>query len=298
MIQILLGAVALGLLWAITTIGVYVSYRVLDIADLSVEGTIVLGAAVSAMVIVSGGSAYVAIIAAALAGALAGKITALLHTALKIPSLLAGILAMIALYSINIRVMGGASNISLLRKTTVFTPFMKLGLDINTAAICVGLVCVTLVVGLVVWFLRTEVGATLRATGCSPQMAKAQGINIEHAKGIGYMLSNGLVGLSGGLIAQYLAFADVQMGIGSIVIGLASLIIGEVLFARGRGMVGTMVALVMGSIVYRVIIALVLEAGMRASDLKLFTAVTVAAALYLPVAREKLAALRGGRESA
>lgn len=281
MLSILSGATALGLLWAIVTLGVYIAYRVLDIADLSVEGTIVTGASVASVVLANGGSPLMATGLALLAGAGAGCITGLLHTKLRIPALLSGILCMISLYSINIRLMGGVSNISLLRKRTLLTPLMDMGLDKNMAAILCGFVFVAVVVAALRWFLRTETGCAVRATGCNPSMARAQGINIDRAKMLGLILSNALVGLAGGLIAQYQGFSDIQMGTGAIVIGLASLIIGEVLFGRG-GMLRTLVAMVMGAVVYRAIIALVIEAGMPATDLKLFTAITVAAALYLP----------------
>lgn len=280
--NIILGALALGLLWAITTTGVHLSFRVLKIADLTVEGSIVLGAATAAVIISNGGSPLLATGAAMAAGMVAGIITGVLHTKLKIPSLLAGILCMIALYSINIRVMQGSANISLLRKETIFSGLMNLGLTKNIAVIIGGTLAVALVVGITYWFLRTEIGYAIRATGNSPAMARAEGINTDTAKIIGLMLSNGWVGLSGGLVAQFLGFADVQMGIGSIVIGLASLIIGEVLFARRGGLLRNLLALVLGAVMYRVIIAFVFEAGMPATDLKLFTAITVAAALYLP----------------
>lgn len=281
MLQILTGATALGLLWSVMTIGVYLSYRVLDIADLSVEGSLVTGAAVAAVVLSNGGHPLTAMLLSLLAGALAGLITGILHTRLKIPALLSGILCMIALYSINIRIMGGMSNISLLRKATLLTPLMDMGLSKNLSAILAGGGIVLLIIAIIGWFLHTERGYSIRAIGDNPRMASAQGININTGKVQGLMISNALVALSGGLIAQYQGFADVQMGTGAIVIGLASLFIGEVLFGR-RGQVYALCSICAGAVVYRVIIALVIEAGMPATDLKLFTAVTVALALYLP----------------
>ncbi len=281
MVNIMTGAVALGLLWGIVTLGVYLTYRVLDIADLSVEGTIVLGASVSSVIISMGGSPIVATLAAPLAGAAAGLVTGLLHTKLKIPALLSGILTMIALYSINIRVMQNTSNISLLREPTFLSRIMDMGIDKNPSTIILGVVIVALVVAAVFWFLGTEIGFGIRSTGSNPKMALAQGINTDNAKLIGLALSNALVGLAGGLIAQYQGFADVGMGQGAIVIGLASLIIGEVLFGNGK-LLRNLIAVILGAIIYRIIIALVIEAGMPATDLKLFTAITVAAALYLP----------------
>lgn len=282
---ILLGAVALGLLWSVTTLGVYLTFRVLDVADMTVEGSIVLGASVAATLITMGVSPILATLAAMGAGMLAGLVTAFFHTVMKIPPLLAGILSMIGLYSINIRVMLGTSNISLLRMPTLFSSLVDRGMGKNTATILVGVGIAALLIGIIYWFLHTEIGSALRATGNNPQMAQAQGIDTNRMKVLGYMISNGLVGLSGGLIAQYLGFSDVQMGTGSIVIGLASLFISEVLFRRQGGMLRTLISLVLGSITYRVIIALVFEAGMPATDLKLFTALTVAVALYLPYIR-------------
>lgn len=286
MLNILLAAIALGLLWAIMTIGVFLTYRVLDIADLTVEGSIVLGAAVAAVMIYHGMPPFLATITACLAGAVAGLITGLLHTKLKIPALLAGILSMIALYSINIRVMLGSANISLLRKATVFTPLMDVGLSKNLAVIVTGLAVAILVVAAIYWFYNTEIGCAIRATGSNGAMARAQGIPTDATKIAGLSISNGLVGLSGGLIAQYLGFADVQMGVGAIVIGLASVIIGEVLFGT-KTFRRTLIALVCGAVTYRMIIALVFEAGMPATDLKLFTAITVAIALALPRLKQR-----------
>lgn len=281
MTQVLLGALSLGLMWAVMTIGVYISYRVLDIADLSVEGTLPLGAAVACMLISDGCDPYLASLAALLCGCLAGVCTGLLHTKLKIPALLSGILTMISLYSINMRIMGGKPSVYILRKPTVFKPLQNLGLDANLSMILVSLVCAMLVISILYWFFGTELGSAIRATGNNSRMVQAQGVNTDAMKIIGLMLGNGLAALSGALIAQSQSFADVQMGAGSIVIGLASLIIGEVLF-NSRGFYGRLFALILGSIVYRVIIAMVLKFGMNPNDLKLFTAITVAVALWLP----------------
>ncbi len=286
MSSILLGAAALGLIWSITTLGVFMTYRVLDIADLTVEGSIVFGAVTAAVAIQAGIHPVWATLLAFLAGMIAGLGTAFLHIAMKIPSLLAGILSMIALYSINIRVMGGSSNVSLLRLSTVFSGLTE-NMPKNTAVILVGGLVVILVVGLLYWFLGTEIGSALRATGFNAQMARAQGINTRLMTLMGYVLANGLVGLSGGLLSQYMGFADVQMGTGSIVIALASLIVGEVIFARKGGLLLSLFSMVLGSVVYRFIIAMVFEAGMPASDLKLFTAITVALALWLPHVKTK-----------
>jgi putative ABC transport system permease protein len=286
MLQILMGAISLGLLWAIVTIGVYITYRILTIADLTVEGTIVMGAAIAASAITRGINSYAAIAMAFAGGLLAGLVTGLLHTKLKIPSLLSGILTMIALYSINLRIMGKA-NISLLRMNTAYSAFENLGLNHNGAVIIVGIIFVGCIIGILYWFFGTEIGCAIRATGDNPQMVRAQGINTNTTIILGLMISNGLVAVAGALIAQSQSFADVQMGIGSIVIGLASVIIGEVLFGK-RNFFTRLLSLVLGAITYRIIIALVLKLGMPANDLKLFTAITVAIALALPIFRSYL----------
>lgn len=293
MLDILLGAVALGLLWAIMTLGLYISFRVLDAADMTVEGSIALGGALAARLITSGINPWVSVLCATAAGLLAGLCTGLLHTKLQIPPLLSGILTMIALYSINLRVMG-KSNIPLLRVETVFSPFQRLGLSNTMSSLVLGVIVVVIVAVGLYWFFGTQLGSAVRATGNNQYMARAQGINTSNMIILGLVLSNGLVAFSGALIAQYQSFADVQMGTGSIVIGLASLIIGEVLFGT-RTFKRTLLAVILGAIVYRVIIALVLKAGMDANDLKLFTAITVAVCLSTPLIKAKLNA---GKKSA
>lgn len=281
MVDIIMGAVSLGLLWGIMTLGVYLTYRILDVADLSAEGTIALGGAVAARMIYGGINPWIATICALLAGCLGGLVTGLLHTKLKIPALLSGILTMIALYSINLRIMG-KSNIPLLRVDTVFSPLISLGLDKTMAAFVLGLLLVILVSVITYWFFGTELGSAIRATGNNPNMVRAQGVHTATMIIIGLVLSNGLIALSGALIAQYQSYSDVQMGTGSIVIGLASLIIGEVLIGT-KTFKRTLFALATGAVIYRIIIALVLKAGMDANDLKLFTAITVAICLSLPM---------------
>lgn len=298
--QILLGALALGLLWAVMTIGVYISYRILDIADLTVEGSITLGAAICASMIVLGYSPYIATACAFAGGLAAGLVTGFLHTKLRIPSLLSGILTMIALYSVNLRVIGRA-NVSLLRMNTVFSPLEALGMKKDMAVIVLGAVCVMAIISILYWFFGTELGNAVRATGNNPNMVRAQGVNTDTMKILGIVLSNGLVAFSGALIAQHQNFADIQMGTGSIVISLASLIIGEVLFGR-RNYFSRLFSLILGAITYRVIIALVLKMGMPTNDLKLFTALTVILALSLPLGKETLNTLKrsikGGRAHA
>lgn len=288
--QILLSAVALGLLWAVMTIGVYISYRILDVADLTVEGSITLGAAVSAALIHGGGNPILATGAAFLCGLCAGLVTGLLHTKLRIPALLSGILSMIALWSVNLRVMGSA-NISILRMGTVFSPIQSLGLSKYVSWIVVGSLLAIAIISILYWFFGTELGSAIRATGNNPNMVRAQGINTDSMIILGLMVSNGLVALSGALIAQSQNFADIQMGTGSIVIGLASLIVGEVLFGR-RNFYVRLLSLILGAITYRIIIAIVMELGMDPNDLKLFTAITVAVALSMPMFSEYLQTLK------
>ena len=286
MLQIFMGALSLGLLWAVMTIGVYITYRILNIADLTVEGSIAMGAAIAAHAISSGINPYVATVLALLGGMAAGLVTGLLHTQLKIPALLSGILTMIALYSVNLRIMGKA-NVSLLKMDTVYTAFENLGLSRNNAVMVLGLICVIAVISILYWFFGTEIGCAIRATGNNPNMVRAQGINTDITTILGLVISNGLVALSGGLIAQNQGFSDVQMGTGSIVIGLASVIIGEVLFGK-KNFYSRLVSLALGAITYRIIIALVLKMGMPANDLKLFTAITVAVALSLPTIKNHI----------
>jgi len=278
---VLLNALSLGLIWSIMTMGVYITYRVLDVADLSVEGTITLGAAVCARLMDLGLNPYLSLLLCLAAGALAGLVTGLLHTKLRIPALLSGILTMIALYSVNLKIMGVA-NLPLLRIPTVFS--MVGGLLGLSKALATILLSGVLALGLafaLYWFFGTQIGSAIRATGNNPHMVRAQGVNTDTTLILGLMLSNALVAFSGGLIAQDQGFADVQMGIGAIVIGLASLIIGEVVLGQ-RHFMARLISLIIGAILYRLIIAMVLRMGMPADDLKLFTAITVALALSLP----------------
>lgn len=304
MLNIILGAIALGSLWAVMTMGVYITFRLLDIADLSVEGTLVTGAAVGAVCITGGMNPWVGMLLALLVGLICGAVTGLLHTKLKIPALLAGILTMIALYSVNLRIMGRA-NIALLNVPSVFTPLEKLpfmpwlaehGIMTKNVAILICGVLICLVVSVILyWFFGTEIGSAIRATGNNPQMVRAQGVNTDTMILLGLMLSNGLVAMSGALIAQNQSYADVQMGTGAIVIGLASVIIGEVLFGT-KSFKRTLLSLTLGAITYRIIIALVLKAGMPANDLKLFTAITVAICLALPQIKTWWNKLKGGKK--
>ena len=290
MIDLIIPTVSQGLLWALMALGVYITFRVLDIADLSVEGTFPLGAAVASTTLTAGLGTVPAFLLAAVAGALAGIVTALLTTKLKIPALLAGILTMIGLYSVNLHVMGKA-NISLLRVDTVFSLVRDWGVTDAVATFIVGLAAVLLVGVAIYWFFGTELGTAIRAAGFNPQMARAQGISTDTMVVLGLLISNLLVALSGALVAQSNGFADVGMGTGTIVIGLASVIIGEVLFGT-RSFKNCLISVILGSIVYRLVIAVVLQMGMPPNDLKLFTAILVAAALAMPMMKTKFAKKR------
>ena len=296
MLDLVLSTVSQGLLWAIMALGVFLTFRVLDIADLSVEGTFPLGAAVAATLIDAGHSVWFAMLIALIAGCIGGTVTALLTTKLKIPALLAGILTMIGLYSVNLMIMGKA-NVPLLRAETVFTLTENLfGVSSVVATLIVGLVATVIVGAIMYWFFGTVLGTAIRATGCNPQMARAQGINTNVMVILGLLISNGLVALSGALVAQSNGFADVGMGTGTIVIGLASVIIGEVLFGT-RSFKNWLISVVLGSVVYRAVIAIVLELGMPPNDLKLFTAVLVAIALSLPLIKNKFAIMKRSEEA-
>jgi putative ABC transport system permease protein len=281
-----------GLLWGILALGVFLTYRVLDVADLTVEGSYPLGAAVGVSYIAGGGSPVMAVVLAFLAGSVAGVVTGLLHTKLKIPALLAGILTMIGLYSINIRVMGDKSNVSILRMDTIYTFFENFGLGKNESILVCGLIFVVTLIVFLYWFFGTEIGAAIRATGCNKQMIRAQGVDTDITIILGLLISNGMVAMAGALIGQSQGFADVGMGTGTIVIGLASVIIGEVLFGT-RNFMNWLLAVVGGSIVYRVVIAAVLKMGMNQNDMKLLTASIVVIALAMPLIKEKIKNAKG-----
>ena len=294
MSNLAVSTVAQGLLWAVMALGVYVTFRVLDLADLTCEGSFPLGAATAATLMASGYGVGVSIAAAAVAGMLAGAVTGILTTKMKSPALLAGILTMIALYSVNLRIMGKA-NLSLLGVDTVFVITQKtLGLNNAQTTFVVGMAA-TLIVGIgMYWFFGTEIGAAIRATGFNQQMIRAQGVNTDMTIILGLIISNALISVSGALVGQNNGFADVGMGVGTIVIGLASVIIGEVLFGT-RSFKNCMISVVLGSVVYRIVIAIVLQMGMPPNDLKLFTSVLVALALSMPLIKAKFKGRKAAR---
>lgn len=271
--EILLPILEQGLVWSLVAIGVYLTFRIVNVADLTVDGTLTMGAALAARLLVGGVSPVVATLAGAAAGAIGGLLTGILHTRGKVQPLLAGILTMTALYSINLRIMG-RPNIPLMRLKTLMPDgvYGKLLLFLGIAL----LVKVTLDL-----FLRTDLGLSLRATGDNDQMVRSFAVSSDNMKVLGLVISNGIVGMAGALIAQYGGFADAQMGIGTVVVGLASVIIGEMLFGT-RNVAWATAAVVGGSVVYRGIVALALRAGFAASDLKLVTALLVVIALTTP----------------
>ena len=286
------GAVSQGIIWGIMGVGVFITFKVLDYADLTVDSSLCTGGAVSAMLIGMGMHPVLTLVFATLAGMAAGAVTGLLHTKLEIPAILSGILTQLALYSINLRIMGRA-NVSLLGQPTMITL-----LDIPQAILVGGLVAVVMI-AVLYWCFGTEIGCAVRATGDNGNMARAMGVNTDTMKVLGLTISNGMVGLAGALLAQYQGYADVQSGRGAIVIGLASVIIGEVLIGRRANFAVRMGSIIVGSIVYYVIISFVLQLGLNTSDLKLFSALVVAIALAIPSLRQKLAlrqklSLRGG----
>ena len=278
------GAVAQGLIWGIMAIGVYITFRILDIADLTVDGSLCTGAAVCIMMIQGGSNVWVALLCAFLAGMLAGFATGLFHTFMGIPAILAGILTQISLWSINLRIMSGKSNLPLLKlKTLISSVGDSLGITQAQASILVGVAAAVLIVAVLYWFFGTEIGSALRATGNNEDMIRALGVNVKRMKLLGLMLSNGLVGLSGALVCQHQKYADINMGRGAIVIGLAAIVIGEVLMGRLINFACKLSSVVVGAVIYFLIRALVLRVGLETNDMNLFTAVFVAFSLSVPV---------------
>lgn len=298
------GAVAQGLIWGIAAISIYITFRILDIADLTVDGSIGTGGAVCIMMMLSGHNVYVSMLAATLAGMAAGLVTGLFHTFMGIPAILAGILTQFGLYSINLKIMGkanqaiGADKYDLLvaLRYVKNVPFYK-----NT--IFVVTVVVIILIAILYWFFGTEMGCALRATGCNSNMSRAQGINTNFSKVLGLMISNGLVGLSGALLCQYQGFADINMGRGAIVIGLAAVIIGEAIFGKIFKNFGLkLLAAVLGSILYYFVVQTVIWLGIDTDLLKLLSAVVVGIFLAVPYWKAKYftkpSAKKGGKAHA
>lgn len=278
------GAIAQGLVWALMAIGVYITYKILDIADLTVDGSICTGGAVATMLIVEGGwNVYAAMAVALLAGILAGVLTGVFHTVLGIPAILAGILTQLMLWSINLKIMGCANKVLPSRNYDVLLSSRN-----AVSAIIVMVVILAVFVALLYWFFGTELGSSIRSTGCNPRMSHAQGINTNVTKIIGLGISNGIVALSGALLAQYQGFADINMGRGAVVIGLAAVIIGEALIAKmSSHMLIRLGSVIAGSIIYWFVFQTVIFIGLDADLLKMLSALVVAVFLGVPYVKKK-----------
>lgn len=278
------GAVAQGLIWGIMAIGVYITYRILDIPDLTVDGSMATGGAVFVMLMMGGCSLPVAMIGAVLAGMAAGLITGLLHTILGIPAILAGILCQLSLYSINLIILGSANQVISSRKYTLLISMGRLsGVPFWQNPIFIVLIFIAVLIAVLYWYFGTAMGSALRATGCNPNMSRAQGINTSVMKVLGLMLSNGIVALAGALLAQYDGQADVQKGRGAIVIGLAAVIIGEVIFGKLlHNFAFKLAAVGVGGIVYFLVYQVVIWMGISTDLLKLLSAAVVAVFLGIP----------------
>lgn len=272
------GAVGQGLIWGIMAIGVYITFRVLDFADLTVDGTLATGGAAMTMSLMAGCNVYVALLIAFVAGCLAGLVTGILNTAFGIPPILAGILTQLALYSINLRILGKANQPVSGYKYDLICSMTKLN-----QALIVATIFVLVIIAILYWFFGTEIGHAIRATGTNMDMARANGININSTKIIALVLSNGLVALAGGLLAQYQGYADINMGRGAIVIGLAAVIIGEVLFGKiFKNFALKLLSVAIGGIIYYIVMQFVISLGLNTDDLKLLTAAVVAVFLGIP----------------
>lgn len=277
------GALSQGVLWGLMALGVYITYRILDIADLTVDGSFATGGAVCAVCVVNGVDPVLALLLATIAGAVAGFVTGFLHTKCEIPAILAGILTQIGLYSINLRIMG-RSNTPLLKSETLFKNISEMtGLSSTWTALIIGIIVSVVIVAILYWYFGTEIGSAIRATGNNEQMVRALGVNTSVTKILGLMIGNALISLSGALVTQSQGYADIKMGIGAIVIGLASIVIGEVIFGQKGNFAFRLTSIIVGSIIYRIIVAIVLQMGMNTDDLKLLTAILVAIALSVPV---------------
>lgn len=294
------GACAQGIIWGIMAVGVYLTFKVLDLADLTVDGSFGTGGAVLVVCTIAGMNIWLAMLLAFLAGCIAGLVTGILHTKFGIPAILAGILTQLALYSVNLRIMSGRANVAL----NIDEYGILVSLRYIPKSILVGGAFALVIIGLLYWFFGAELGAGVRATGCNEAMARANGINTGFNKVLGLVLSNGIVALSGGLLAQYQGFADINMGRGAIVIGLAAVIIGDVIFGKlFKNFALRLLAAVLGGVIYYIVIQLVLQMGLNANDLKLFSALVVALFLGVPYWKGQLSAKhvktnKGGKDNA
>lgn len=278
------GAAAQGLIWGIMAIGVYITFRILDIADLTVDGTLCTGGAVCIMMMLSGHNVWVSMLVATGAGLLAGLATGIFHTFMGIPAILAGILTQLSLYSVNLKIMGKANQAINVDKFNLLVSLRRVkGVALTQNTLFIVAIMIIILIAVLYWFFGTELGCSLRATGCNPSMSRAQGINTDRNKVLGLMLSNGLVALSGALLTQYQGFADINMGRGSIVIGLAAVIIGEAIFSRiFRNFALKLLSVVFGSILYYLVLQIVIWMGIDTDLLKMLSALVVAFFLAFP----------------
>lgn len=283
------GAVAQGLIWGIMAIGVYITFRILDIADLTVDGTLCTGGAVCIMMMQSGHNVWVSLLVALIAGLLAGMVTGLLHTFMGIPAILAGILTQLGLYSVNLKIMGKSNQAINVDKFDLLVSLRYIkNVPIYKNTILLVAVIIVILIVFLYWFFGTELGCSLRATGCNDRMSRAQGINTDFNRVLGLMISNGLVAFSGALLSQYQGFADINMGRGAIVIGLAAVIIGEALFRKIFHNFGfRLLGVALGSIVYYFVLQIVIWLGIDTDLLKLLSAAVVAVFLAIPYWQSK-----------
>ena len=283
------GAVAQGLIWGIMAIGVYITFRILDIADLTVDGTLCTGGAVCIMMMQSGHNVWVSLLVALIAGLLAGMVTGLLHTFMGIPAILAGILTQLGLYSVNLKIMGKSNQAINVDKFDLLVSLRYIkNVPIYRNTILLVAVIIVVLIAFLYWFFGTELGCSLRATGCNDRMSRAQGINTDFNRVLGLMISNGLVAFSGALLSQYQGFADINMGRGAIVIGLAAVIIGEALFGKIFHNFGfRLLGVALGSIVYYFVLQIVIWLGIDTDLLKLLSAAVVAVFLAIPYWQSK-----------
>ena len=295
------GAVAQGLIWGIMAIGVYVTFRILDIADLTVDGTMCTGAAVCIMMMLAGHNVVVSLIVATLAGMAAGLLTGIFHTFMGIPAILSGILTQLGLYSINLKIMGKSNQAVNVDKYDLLVSLRYIrDVPVWQNTILIVAAAIVLLILILYWFFGTELGCSLRATGCNDRMARAQGINTNFCRVLGLMLSNGLVALSGALLSQYQGFADINMGRGAIVIGLAAVIIGEAVFGKVFHNFGfRLLGVAFGSIIYYLVVQVVIWLGIDTDLLKLLSAVVVAVFLAIPTWKSRYftkPVRRGGKQ--
>ena len=303
LITALPGAAAQGLIWGIMAIGVYITFRILDIADLTVDGTLCTGGAVCIMMMLSGHNVWVSMLVATGAGLLAGLATGIFHTFMGIPAILAGILTQLSLYSVNLKIMGKANQAINVDKFNLLVSLRRVkGVALTQNTLFIVAIMIIILIAVLYWFFGTELGCSLRATGCNPSMSRAQGINTDFCKVLGLMVSNGLVALSSALLAQYQGFADVNMGRGAIVIGLAAVIIGEAIFSRiFRNFALRLLSVAFGSILYYLVLQTVIWMGIDTDLLKMLSALVVAVFLAVPYWKGKYfakPAKRGGKNNA